>query len=322
MHTATVSIIEFDFENRTDRSVPPEELPKALSEGKYLWIDINAPRREEAEDKLKSLGVNDVAISEALGMKKLGRYDPYEDCLHISVTTPMMEKGDLRFSHVDLILGERFICSFHKGDVEFLKRLKQNYRKFFTYAQSLGFLLFVFWDYLIDSYRRVFDVLEDDVERMQASIFKKVDDQIFGQVSGLSHHLIVLRRNILGNREVLHQTVTHKSTFVSETTQPFLANMVGTFERLSGDLTVEREILEETLNLYLGIVSHKTNRVVNRLTILSLIFLPLTFLCGIYGMNFEFIPEFQWKYGYVYFWGLVASIVSGLLVLMKIKRWL
>jgi magnesium transporter len=62
--------------------------------------------------------------------------------------------------------------------------------------------------------------------------------------------------------------------------------------------------------------------VVNRLTIISLIFLPLTFLCGIYGMNFEHLPEFQWNFGYVYFWGLVVCIVSGLLVLIKIKRWL
>jgi magnesium transporter len=149
-----------------------------------------------------------------------------------------------------------------------------------------------------------------------------VDDEIFGQVSGLGHHLIIMRRNILGDREVLHQMATHKSVFVSETTQPFLINLVGTLERLSLDLTVEREILEETLNLYLGIVSHRTNRVVNRLTIISLIFLPLTFLVGIYGMNFEHLPEFQWKFGYVYFWGLAVCIVSGLLILMKVKRWL
>jgi magnesium transporter len=322
MNAATVSIIEFDFEKRVDRPVSLERLPEALRDGKYLWIDIDASHRQAAEEKLRSMGINEVAISEALGNKKLGRYDPHEDCLHVTVTAPVIEEGSLRFSHVDLILGERFICSFHKGEVEFIKRSKNNYQKFFTYAKSLGFLLFEFWDYLIDSYRRVFAMLEDDVERLQGSIFKKVDDQIFGQVAGLSNQLIVMRRNILGNREVLHQMVIHKSAYVSETTQPFLANMVGTFERLSGDLTVEREILEETLNLYLGIVSHKTNRVVNRLTILSLIFLPLTFLCGIYGMNFEFLPEFKWQYGYVYFWSLVVFIVSGLLVLMKIKRWL
>jgi magnesium transporter len=322
MNTATVSVIEFDFESKVDRPIPAEKMSEALREGKYCWIDIDAPDRKEAEDNLKSLGINEMAITEALWHKKVGRYDRYEDCLHVTLTAPMINHGVLSFSHVDLILGERFICSLHQGEVEFLQSASKEYHKFFPHAESLGFLLFEFWDHLIDNFRRIFALLEDDVEHMRSSVFGKVDDEIFGQVSGLGHHLIIMRRNILGDREVLHQMAIHRSVFVSETTQPFLINMVGTLERLSKDLTVEREILEETLNLYLGIVSHRTNRVVNRLTIISLIFLPLTFLVGIYGMNFEHLPEFQWKFGYVYFWGLAVCIVSGLLILMKVKRWL
>ena len=322
MNTTTVSVIEFDFESMADRPIPAEKMPEALREGKSCWIDIDVPDRKEAEDTLKSLGINETAITEALWRKKSGRYDRYDDCLHVTIKAPMITHGVLRFSYVDLILGARFICSLHQGEVESLQSASKNYQEFFPYAKSLGFLLFEFWDHLIDNFVQEFALLEDDVERMQASIFGKVDDKIFGQVSMLSHHLIVMRRNILGDIEVLHKMAIHKSVFVSESTQPFLRNMVGTLERLSGDLTVEREILEETLNMYLGIVSHRTNRVVNRLTILSLIFLPLTFLCGVYGMNFEHLPEFQWDFGYVYFWALVVCIVSGLLVLMKIKRWL
>jgi magnesium transporter len=342
--TVTVSVIEFDFESMADRPIPAEKMCEALREGKYCWIDINAPDRKGAEDNLKSLGINEMAIKEALWHNKVGRYDRYDDCLHVTVNAPMIKEGVLSFPHVDLILGERFICSLHQGEVEFLQNATKDYQKFFPHAESLGFLLFQFWDHLIDNFRRVFALLEDDVGCMQTSIFGEVDDKsldqvsgmvgteictvdvgdgkIFGQVSGLSRHLIVMRRNILGDTEVLDRMATERSAFISDTTQPFLKNMVGTLERLSGDLTVEREILEETLDLYLGIVSHRTNQVVNRLTIISLIFLPLTFLCGIYGMNFEHLPEFQWNFGYVYFWGLVVCIVSGLLVLMKIKRWL
>jgi magnesium transporter len=98
--------------------------------------------------------------------------------------------------------------------------------------------------------------------------------------------------------------------------------MVGTLERLGNDLCTEREILAEALNLYLSMVSHRTNRIVNRLTMLSAIFLPLTFLCGVYGMNFRVLPELEWEYGYLYFWGLATVITGGLLVSLKLKRWL
>ena len=97
--------------------------------------------------------------------------------------------------------------------------------------------------------------------------------------------------------------------------------MVGTLERLGTDLAVEREILAETLTLYLGIVSHRTNQLLHRLTLVSVVFLPLTFLCGVYGMNFDFLPEVHWRYGYAYFWGAVLVIVVGTVLLMRAKRW-
>src|SRR4029450_11390586 len=103
------------------------------------------------------------------------------------------------------------------------------------------------------------------------------------------------------------------SPFIAESTQPFLDRMVGTLERLGSDLAVEREILAETLNLYMGIVSHRTNRVVNRLTVISMVFLPLTFLCGIYGMNFDVLPELHWQWGYALFWGAAIAIAVSLL---------
>lgn len=204
----------------------------------------------------------------------------------------------------------------------FLDQVRKGYQYFFNkFARSLGFIIFDLWDKLISDYRTALRAVENEVERIQSSILGDVDDSIFNQVAGVMQNLLHLRKNILADREALHGLAVHRSSFVPESTQPFLLNLVGTLERLGADLTVEREILAETLNLYLGIVSHRTNRVVNRLTVLSVIFLPLTFLCGVYGMNLK-LPEFEWHYGYEYFWTLVIVIATSLLALMKYKRWL
>jgi magnesium transporter len=93
--------------------------------------------------------------------------------------------------------------------------------------------------------------------------------------------------------------------------------MVGTVEHVLQDLLVDRDILSESLNLYMSLVGHRTNEVMKRLTVVSVVFLPLTFLCGVYGMNFQNLPELQWTYGYVFFWALVAIIVAALLGLMR-----
>ena len=113
---------------------------------------------------------------------------------------------------------------------------------------------------------------------------------------------------------------SRRSPYVSEATQPFLGNMVGTVEHVLQDLLVDRDILSESLNLYMSMVGHRTNEVMKRLTVVSVIFMPLTFLVGIYGMNFDVLPELHWHYGYALFWGAVVVIVVGLMALMRRHR--
>jgi len=93
--------------------------------------------------------------------------------------------------------------------------------------------------------------------------------------------------------------------------------MVGTIERVLQDVLVDRDILSNALNNYMSMVAYQTNKVMNKLTVVSVIFLPLTFLCGVYGMNFTVLPEKDWEYGYVYFWALVVAITVGLIWLMR-----
>ncbi len=83
-----------------------------------------------------------------------------------------------------------------------------------------------------------------------------------------------------------------------------------------------RIVLNETLNLYMGMVSHRTNRFVNRLTLFSMIFLPLSFLCGVYSMNFQVIPELQWRYAYAAFWAFVVLFVAGFIAFVRWRKWI
>ena len=97
--------------------------------------------------------------------------------------------------------------------------------------------------------------------------------------------------------------------------------MVGTIERVLQDVLVDRDILNGALNNYMSMVAHKTNAVMSRLTTMSFIFLPLTFLCGVYGMNFDILPEKEFKYGYLMFWVAVVIIAGGIYLYMKRKKW-
>jgi magnesium transporter len=152
---------------------------------------------------------------------------------------------------------------------------------------------------------------------VQRGLTGDVDEVIFQEASELSSDLLQLRKTLLPARAVLTELSTRKSAFVSEATQPFLGNMVGTIERVLQDVLVDRDILSDSLNNYMSMVAHRTNKVMGKLTVVSVIFMPLTFLCGVYGMNFEVLPELKLQWGYYGFWILTGVIVLGLIGFMR-----
>lgn len=157
--------------------------------------------------------------------------------------------------------------------------------------QVPGFLLYELWDHLLDNFVAVQKALEDRVVGIQRALAGNPDESIFRDSSELASQLLQYRKVVLPARTVLTDLSLRKSAFVSEASQAFLSNMAGTVERILQDILVDRDILSDSLNNYMSLVAHKTNRVMSKLTVVSIIFLPLTFLCGVYGMNFEVLPE-------------------------------
>ncbi len=161
-------------------------------------------------------------------------------------------------------MGERFLLTVHKGAATFMDATRRAYKAdFYRFAKSPSFLLYELWDHLIENYLSVQKRFEERVERLQAELIGQVDDDVFAQVSEIGADLLHFRKILLPARSVLTDLSTRKSLFISEATQPFLANMVGTVERVLQDLLVDRDILSESLNLYMSMVSHRTNRVMN-----------------------------------------------------------
>lgn len=325
-----ISVIQFDFTRKQENNIPAEKIADVLRTGCFCWVDVDGTTcsssdeaHRRVEQLFESLGINEVARREVFGPDREGRYDVYEDCLHFAVTEALLVDQRLQTSHLDVVLGERFLVTFRRHANGTVASMKRTYREdFHKFAQSPGFLLYEIADHLASTYRRSLQQLADAVEGVQLQMYGEVDDTIFRRVSSLMQDLLGLRKVVTSARELFHELATRRSAFVPDSTRPFLDNMAGTLQRLSDDLTTEREVLNEMLNLYMGMVSHRTNKVINRLTIISVIFLPLTFICGVYGMNFNGIPELEWGHGYVYFWSLCLVIAASLALYMRRKKWL
>lgn len=317
-----MTIIEFDFAAKTERTVDASALQDWRDKPLYWWIDLVPESVDETRALLQQLGVNDLVIEGVIGADEDGRYEVFENCLYFTVTEAAVQDARLATVTADVVLGAKFLVTVHRHRVSFVEHMRRTYREdFLRFARTPGFLLYEMADHLVDCHRRAFKAFSASVEKVQLELFGEVDDAIFRRVSDLTSDLLAFRGLVRSSRELFHQLATRRSSFVSETTQPFLQNIAGTLERLGDDLLTERDTLNETLNLYMGMVSHRTNRVVNRLTVISMIFLPLSFLCGVYGMNLK-MPEPEWEYGYALFWAIAVTLTTGLLLMMRRHKWL
>jgi magnesium transporter len=332
-----VRVLGFDFEARVEQQLTLSEIPDAMQRAVFVWIDVEVHQCEGARALLEALGlISGDLIDEALTngpATKLARYDGYlhfavRDCRVVELAadprTPETKPAprELAADRLDCAVGARFLLSIHRGPVACLEATRRVYRHDFErFARSPSFLVYELWDQLVEHYGRVQEEFEDRVEAVQRELRGEVnDDDVFSRVSELSADLLNFRKLVLPARAVLSELSSRRSPYLSETTQRLLGNVVGSVERVLQDVMVDRDILSESLNTYMSLVSHRTNHVMKRLTVVNVIFLPLTFLCGVYGMNFDYLPELRWQYGYALFWLFVASIVTAIAWLSKRAR--
>ncbi|MBI1368281.1 MAG: hypothetical protein GC162_06470 [Planctomycetes bacterium] len=313
-----VSAIALDFNTKVERPITLSEAAGAP----FAWIDI---RIDDVEAAAPVLAASSFVGPEVAERVVLGRafteYARYESSLHLALAGCTILDDEVRMQRVDVIVTEKSIVTVHRGTVHFIETLRRDYHTdFVQHAQTGSFLLYELWDHLLESYSAAQLKLEEQVQRVQAELMHRVDDSVFEHVSRLGANLVNFRTMLVPAQAALNELSTRRTTLISPATQTALANMIGHVERLMADALADREILSETLNLRMSIVAHHTNEVVKRLTVVSIIFLPLTFLCGLWGMNFKFMPEIEWRYGYLAAWLVILGIVTAQVIVLRRKK--
>lgn len=318
-----VAVVELDFERRQEAAISVRDAAASIAKGRFIWIDLDAGDAEEARRLVAGLGlVSEDVIELALRDEPSTQYGRHDGYLHLVVSGYGQRGGDFDLQRVSVTLGEQFMLTIHRGPVQFLDGVRQDYRSdFVRFAKSPSFLLYEIWDRLIANYLDVQAVMGTRVEALQDELRREhVAEDVFARVSALGADLLHFRKLLLPARATLTDLSTRRSLVLGEVTQRFLGNLVGSVDHLLQDMLVDRDILTEALNLHMSMVSHRTNQVMRKLTVVSVVFLPLTFLVGVYGMNFEILPELRWRYGYIYFWCVVVAVVATLRHLLRRSR--
>jgi magnesium transporter len=297
----------------------------ASSDGSVIWVDMDRPTDEEAYCLTHDFRFHPLLVEDVIAEPHAPKIDEFEDYLFVVFHTPYYDhEGEgLGTKEIDLFMGKNYVVSIRYQDFppleEIVKRCIRDER---VISRGPEFLLYTILDYLVDDYDQSLKAIENIIRQLEKEVFGDPPKETLRKIFDLREDIVGLKQIVAPQRAMLARLSRQTSDLISPKAGIYFRDVYDHLSRIEDLADSYRELLSTFLEVYFSTLSQRTNEVMKVLTIIATIFLPLTFLVGVYGMNFQFMPELSWKYGYLVVWFLAAAIVGGLLFFFKRKGWL
>lgn len=326
-----ISVMAYDQTRLVERTLDgPEDIQPLLGQYQVLWVNVNGLGDV---DLLKRLGeifeLHPLALEDVLNTRHRPKAEAYDDNLFVVTRMAGIQNDALDIEQVSLFLGQGFVVSFQERPGDCLEAVRERIRKGGTRVRFLGadYLAYALIDAIVDGY---FPVLEHYSERLsdaEDSVVADPERRTVEHIHELKREFQVLRHGIWPFREAL-RNLSGEMPFIRDDTRLFLRDCHDHVIQIVDILETYRERAAGLTDLYLSSLSNKMNEVMKVLTIIATIFIPLSFIAGVYGMNFNpdasplNMPELQWYLGYPFALGVMLLVAVGLLYYFRQKGWI
>ena len=291
------------------------------------WIDIEGLHDTEMLSRFGAhFGLHPLVLEDILNTHQRPKLEEYDDYLYLVVRmlAPGSNGQEMHSEQVSIILSHRFVVTFQEipGDVfdPVRKRIDQGKGR----VRRLGpdYLVYTLIDSIVDNYFLVLEKIAERIEEVEDSITRAPQPGDLGRVHQLRRELVYMRRNVWPLRDVVTALERAETELVSDDARVYVRDLHDHVIQVVESMENFRDVLASLQDLYLSSIGQRTNDVIRVLTVISTIFVPLTFLAGVYGMNFEFLPELHWRWGYLAFWGVSIALVIALIGFLRSRHWL
>ncbi len=290
------------------------------------WVDIRGLSDSKLINDIgKSFGIHTLWLEDVLNTDHRPKLEELDDIIFCIIKAVKYEDDkSISFEQVSLFLGKNFVISFQEDEENVftpvdkrLEKMKGRIRE-----SKADYLFYALIDSIVDDYYTVLEKIGTEVEDLEELIANEFNGNIYKDISRLRNELIFLRKSASPIREVLNQcTITEKEE-VQLSTKKYFKDAHDHIVQVVDIIDSSFQMLDSARDAFNSMQANKMNEVMKVLTTFASIFIPLTFIAGIYGMNFEHMPELKWEWGYYYVWGLMISIGLGLGLYFKKKKWL
>ena len=323
----TIRVIDFDANKLEENAL--KKVADAINyqdKKTVTWLNIDGLHNETVMREIaEGFNLDELVLANVMNTTARPTVHEFDNCIFISIRMVQLEEqtNTISVENLSLILTKSVLISFQerKGDVfepirERIRHGRKRIRNGWT-----DYLAFALLDIVIDNYIYVLSVLGEKVEALEESVGDQPNKSIIKKINIYKRELNYLRRNIRPAKEMILALSKMESEFIFESTDIHFKELRDNINQVTDTSDSYREILNDQLNLYHTSISTKLNDIMKFLTIFSVIFIPLTFIAGIYGTNFDNVPELHYQYSYYIMWGVMITVAILMLIYFRKRKW-
>lgn len=304
----------------------PEEVRK-IEKRTIRWIDIVGFKNVEYIEEIgEHFELHPLVLEDILNPNQRPKFEDYGDYIFIVIKRLKYLKGleDFETEQISLILGKKYVISFQEHSSNIFEPIIERIKTPKGRVRFMGsdYLIYALVDIIIDNYFVVQEILGEIIEEIEDELVKKAEIEILQSIYHLKKTAIDLRKSIWPMRELIYKLQREQNPLISDDIDIYLRDIYDHIFRISDSLQNYRDVISGMLDMYLSSVSNKMNEIMKVLTIISTIFIPLSFLAGLYGMNFTYMPELSNPISYPMLLVIMFSISIGMLYFFRRRNWI
>ena len=311
-----------------------QELQPFSSKRSVTWIEVCGIHDVAAVEQIgRQFSIHPLVLEDVLNTTQRPKFEEFDEYLFILMRVPFSNERvdaasaaprEIRFEQVSLIFGEGWIISFTESDRELFSLIRDHIinGKGRVRGQSSDYLAYSLLDLIVDHFFTVLEDLGESIEFLDEELVRDPGPALLQQIHFFKRQLLYLHKAVWPVREIIGTFERCTSKICRQDTVPYLHDVYDHIIQVLDMVETYRDLVSGMLDIYLSSISYRLNEVMKVLTIISTLFIPLTFIAGVYGMNFENMPELKWEYGYYGIWVIMLLIAWGMLRYFHRKRWL
>jgi magnesium transporter len=323
-----ITVIDYSKETVNELQIDSiDKILKYKNSDSVTWVIIEGLANVDIVESVgKIFNIHQLVLEDILNTHQRPKFEEYEDHLFIVLKCLLPENEDFSVSYeqISLLVLKNFVLTFKEKTDDLLQPVQQRVNSSKGRFRSLGadYLTYAILDTIVDQNFVLIDFLDDEITMLEDRLLTSEPTQATLKIiQKLKREIISIRRHVSPIRELMTAMLRSESDLINEKTHKYLRDVSDHVIRVIESIESYRDILTSLLEIYISSVSNKMNEVMKVLTVFASIFIPLTFIAGIYGMNFEHMPELKWKWAYPSLWFAFIAIPVVLLIYFKKKKW-